>query len=74
MDFDLSPDLAAMWFRIGLAALCIAGAVLLEVRRRLMEQRSRIAIHALLIFATFSAIAAWEAYFPSCPRGWVCCG
>lgn len=72
MSFDLSPDIATMWWCIGVAVVLIAAGALLTVRRRSQERRPGLAVAVLLVLAAIACYGAYEAYFPSCPRNLWC--
>ena len=72
MSFDYSPDWVAFAWCMAFAAAFFGAAVLVTIRRRVQSSRPGCLVWFLLILTMLALVSAWEAYHPSCPRGWWC--
>jgi hypothetical protein len=72
LALDFSPDSRQMAYAIALATAFFLAAVLVSVLRRGTSSRPGCLIWILLGLSALCLLMAWEAYSPSCPRGWWC--
>ncbi|HEY0156197.1 MAG TPA: hypothetical protein VGF28_02800 [Thermoanaerobaculia bacterium] len=72
MRIDDSPDYAALAFALVFAAVFFTAAVVITTRRRARGLRPGPAVWLFLVLAGMALAGAWDAVFPTCPRGWWC--
>lgn len=69
---DFSPDYRSAAGALAFSAACFGAAVIITAFRRRASSRPGFMVWLLLIMTVLGLLVAWEAYRPSCPRGWWC--